>query len=364
MSLKKPKYVTTRRNKDGSLRFYFQVPAHMRPEGWPPSIPLSKNPADMFRQAEEHYNKLKTATVVEVLHTKGGFPWLLQSYHDSPRYKKLGDRTKDLYDNCAEEILAWSKKAGHPHVRKLTRPLAFRFLSLFDDTPTKKRHVYSFLRVLMGHALDLGEIEVNPCLGMRIEVPEAEVHIWTETEVLTIVGACDEIGLEKVGDATLTGFEIGQRQGDILSFRRGVDYIDGLFCFRQSKTKEVMSFPATKRLQERLGGGANGLLIPAAQGSRYRREQFFKEFARAREHAKLPHLVFMHLRHTAIVNLARAGCTHSEIASISGHTEASVAQILRRYLPRDSVVAGNAIAKLENVRLAAQVIESSTVNKT
>jgi hypothetical protein len=46
-----------------------------------------------------------------------------------------------------------------------------------------------------------------------------------------------------------------------------------------------------------------------------------------------------------VVQLARAGCTVPEIASITGHSIASVEQILQRYLPRDSTVARNAQVK-------------------
>ncbi len=324
----------------------------MRPEGWGASIPLSKNPADMFRQAEELNAKLKsTAGSVERMHMKGSLPWLLEKYQHSPRYKALGSRTKELYDSGAEEILKWSKGAGHPHVKAITRPLAFRFLDLFNDTPTKKKNIYSFLRVLMGHACDLGEIEVNPVLKMGVKVPDPVVHIWTDAEAVAMIAAADAMNKPSIGNAICIALEIGQRQGDVLSFEQGKDYKNEKFYFRQRKTKELLVMPAPQMLVKRLAGRADGLLCPAAQGGRYRREQFWKEYDEVRDKAKMPHLKHGHLRHTAIVRLARAGCTHSEIAAISGHTEASVAQILRRYLPRDSVIAENAIKKLERVRL-------------
>ena len=53
------------------------------------------------------------------------------------------------------------------------------------------------------------------------------------------------------------------------------------------------------------------------------------------------------LRRTAVVRLARAGCTIPELAAITGHTLASVHRILESYLPPDKVVATNAIKKLQ-----------------
>jgi hypothetical protein len=54
------------------------------------------------------------------------------------------------------------------------------------------------------------------------------------------------------------------------------------------------------------------------------------------------------LRHSCVVQLARAGCTVPEIASITGHSISSVEQILQKYLPRDSRVAENA-QKIERI---------------
>lgn len=51
------------------------------------------------------------------------------------------------------------------------------------------------------------------------------------------------------------------------------------------------------------------------------------------------------LRHSCVVQLARAGCTVPEIAAITGHTLSSVEKILSHYLPRDSQVARNAQIK-------------------
>jgi integrase len=58
--------------------------------------------------------------------------------------------------------------------------------------------------------------------------------------------------------------------------------------------------------------------------------------------AKGRSLTLRALHHGCVVQLARAGCTIPEIAAITGHSPASVAQILAVYLPRDNQVAWNA----------------------
>ena len=347
-----PKYVQSRRNKSGKHRYYFQVPDHMRPEGFPQTTRLNDDIGEMFRQASDLLVRLRSqrSGVPQVVHARGSIPWLMRHYNHSQRYKDLAPKTKKLYDYCARYVEEWSRKAGHPHVRHLTRPLAFRFLEQFDDKPTKKKKVYVFLRVLLSYACDTGEIETNPALAMRVAEPVAQVHIWTEGEIDALVASADALGLHSVATGVLVAAETGQRQGDVLSLQYGRDYRNGRFLCRQSKTKEMVSFPATEKVKARLTGADVGLIVPTKSGGRYMSRNFFRGFKAARTEAKLDHCKFQTLRHTAIVRLARAGCTHSEVAAISGHTEASVASILGRYLPRDSQVADNAIAKVEAKR--------------
>ena len=62
-------------------------------------------------------------------------------------------------------------------------------------------------------------------------------------------------------------------------------------------------------------------------------------------------LTFHDLRGTAVVMLARAGCTEAEIYAITGHKPSDVRAILTaHYLPRDAEVASNAIAKLNRYK--------------
>jgi integrase len=67
----------------------------------------------------------------------------------------------------------------------------------------------------------------------------------------------------------------------------------------------------------------------------------------ARRHGIAGGLLFMGLRRTAVVHLARAGCSVPEIAAITGHSESRTVSILEVYLRRDSEMAAAAIAKLD-----------------
>jgi integrase len=327
----------------------------MKPKGWPTYARLSDDVGEMFRQAEGLLNRLQAERgtgLPAVVHAKGSIPSVLSGYHQSDRYKALASSTKGLYDYCANFLLEWSKAAGHPHMRYITRPIAFKFLDRFSSQPTKRKKIYVFMRVLFGYACDVGEIENNPVLAMRMKEPEAQVHIWTDHEIDTIVAKADSLDMSFVGTAVLLAAETGQRQGDVLRMKYGNDYKDGMFYFKQNKTRETVSFPATKKLRERIDAAAvpGQSIVKAKKGGRHERQKFNQDFVRVRKEAGLDHCIFMQLRHTAITHLARAGCSHVEIAAISGHTDRSVAAMMRKYLPRDSEVARNAVQKRENAR--------------
>jgi hypothetical protein len=57
------------------------------------------------------------------------------------------------------------------------------------------------------------------------------------------------------------------------------------------------------------------------------------------------HLILRALRHSCVVQLARAGCEIPEIISVTGHSPGSAHSILQVYLPRDSTVARRAQEK-------------------
>lgn len=346
MALDLPKYVTARKRKDKTQRFYFQVPEHMRPDNWPPYVRLADDIGEMFRQAEDLNKRLVAERngAPAGAYLKGSIPWLLAEYHKSPRYRNLAPSTQELYDWCAEFIREWSERAKHPHVKMLTRPTILKFLKQFDDKPTKKKKIAVFLGVMMAVAIDEGCLTHNPALRLNLSEPEPDVHIWTLAEVNAMVTQADALGMSRIGDAILINYEIGQRPADVLSMAAPLHYDAGFFLFRQRKTGEFLKIGASDRLQARLAG-RTGLLIATQQGNRYTRTGFQTVFNTVRAKAGLVHCTFQQLRHTAVVNLARAGCTVPEIASITGHTISSVAAILKRYLPRDAEVAANAIAK-------------------
>lgn len=126
----------------------------------------------------------------------------------------------------------------------------------------------------------------------------------------------------------------------------------GVFLFRQSKTDEPVVVGISQALRELLQPAVDDdqlfLFRKERTGKAYTEHPLSQTFRWVRSAAVKAGgrpLVLRQLRHSCVVQLARAGCTVPEIASITGHSLGSVNTILTTYLPRDSTVARNAQMK-------------------
>lgn len=129
---------------------------------------------------------------------------------------------------------------------------------------------------------------------------------------------------------------------------------DGSFVkLRQRKTGKPVEIPVTEELKISLDQtpcNSPNIVVNEVTGRPYKEDHFRHEFARIRKKAGLEGLWFMDLRRTAVVRLAEAECSIPEMASITGHELDRTTKILETYLPRTSVMASNAITKLEKYK--------------
>lgn len=121
--------------------------------------------------------------------------------------------------------------------------------------------------------------------------------------------------------------------------------------------------PATIKLRQRKTGAdelktaldaaprRSPIMLTNSDGKPWSESGFQGAWGKATMRAGIRGLTFHDLRGTAVVTLARAGCTEVEIYSITGHKPGDVQAILTaHYLPRDAEVAGNSIAKLNRYK--------------
>ncbi|MCR5875110.1 hypothetical protein LRS10_13510 [Phenylobacterium sp. J426] len=357
------KFVTLRPRADGTHRVLFEVPPRLRPSGWSATIPLPiKEPragnladADEVRRIQQDakalYEKLQRERRGIVKEPDRSMKVLVRAWQASDEWKVLKPASVQSYKAYIRNVLALSEAAGHPDPTHLSVVDVKAFLSFFNDKPTTKKHTLKVLRILMNYAIGLGWRTDNPCATVKVKVPTAKALIWEQSDVDAYVAAAKKRGRPSIAVMILMLWEIGQRVTDARSFRAGAEYRDGVFKFAQSKTGAEVEIRVSDALREMLdeqGDGQMFVFRDESTGKAYTAERLVRVFEPIRDDVVAAGgraLKMKWLRHSCVVQLARHDATIPEIASITGHTLASVHNILSHYLPRDTKVAENAQRK-------------------
>jgi len=305
---------------------------------------------------------------------------LIRLYRASDDFLRLRDKTRRAYLQNLQALEDWAGDApaaaiGPARVQALYKAFKTR-------TPAKARALVGMLRILFAFALRtefLPKEGGNAAQAPKLQGAPQSGRLWPLDAVALFVEVADRMGWHSVGSMVLTNHWIGQRQADIIAMQR-TDYRGGRFYLTQAKTGAKVAVPHSPWVEARIEAelarqAARGirslthLFVCETTGQPWKEDHFRHVFAEIRaaaaeiwpafspshdelvDQAPVPllDLQFMHLRHTAVTELAIAGCEVPEIAGVTGHTVASVEQILRRYLVRTARLAAAATGK----RLAA-----------
>lgn len=320
--------------------------------------------------------KIRKAPVSVQIGTLGD---VIRRYRIS-RFYPEHPKTKRGYEQNIKVLEEW---AGDAPVGAITpKRIENLYSGLHAKTPSKANAVIIMLRMLLKHAIREEVIVSHPALeadpGLESAAPSGK--LWPIDAISLFVETADRMGWHSMGTAVVLNHWIGQRQGDILTMKRAA-YRGGVFHVKQGKTDAYVAVPDSpwvlrriaaelKRQDDRLNPNGDyrrvvttpevPLLICETTDVPWKEDHFRHVFAEIRQKAAaewrtffiddgstidMRDLQFMHLRHTAVTELAIAGCTTLQIAGITGHTPKSVEQILTRYLVRTSDLAASATAK-------------------
>lgn len=360
------RYVTLRPRKDGTVRVLMEVPPRLRPSGWSAAIPLPIEGArtgdlsdlgeiDRIRtDAKRLYDRLlqaRAGTTTPETH-RHDLPTLNRAWQQSQHFKAKKPRTQQGYAYHAGLIEDWSASTGHKPVSGLGRDAIEKYLALYDDRPTTRRHLKIVLKMLLDHAVAMGWRSDNPAERIKVAAPKTTIKPWEREDAMAGAWACIMADQAPLAALILTEWEIGQRLTDTRLFRRGAEYqpADGAFRFWQEKTQSYVTIHVSEALRGLLDSIQDPdslyLFVDRRTGQPFAEQRLGHVWQAIREDAGFdPRLQIRTLRHSCVIQLARAGCTVPEIASITGHSPYSVEQILSKYLPRDSEVAWNAQVK-------------------
>ena len=362
---KLPQYCVVKPRK-GYEVIYFQVPKHLRPEGWKPAHTVGRTDKDslaaIIRRASELYAELvqarKNADLnIAVSAPKGSLAEVCSLYRQSEHWNVLSTATRGGYLHCLKVIEDWSKQSGHAHMSKIKAPAIVAFLAMWKDKPRSRKAFKVMLSILFEQAIEHGYVGTN--IMREIRLPKntkaaRALEIWEQKDVNAFVEKADELGQWNAGTAVIIAFESGQRMTDITKMQEPRDYKDGKFLFSTSKTGKTIRIPATAALQKRLAARPDTqllLTVNDATGKMWTKDALSHKFREIADLAGLKTHVFRQIRNSAAIHSDRAGLDDAEFEAIFGWPKENVRRMLTDYYgDRDQVVADRAVAKLEEYR--------------
>ena len=209
--------------------------------------------------------------------------------------------------------------------------------------------LYNVLEQARYHGLIQGD---NPASKLRLSHSAKRRRICSADERRAFLAAARH---HKHGWAIRLYFHLcyftGQRPGDIVQMRWD-RYNGDTVELVQQKTGKLLAVPCHRHLRWILAAAkreTNSVFIVSKHdGAQWDRGQL-SELAmhKVMPEAGIEDLQVRDLRRTAVVALAEADCTESQIASVTGHEIEESRQILETYLPRNLNIARAAILKWE-----------------
>jgi integrase len=249
---------------------------------------------------------------------------LIDSYIKSPRYKNLGAKTAQGYD---EVLVYLKKKYGTVKSTDWQRKDVIRLRDLNGERNHFANYCVTIIRILFEHAIDLGWQEHNPAKGVgKVASNNPPREPWPIQKLMEYrqVANPRELLLFELLLAT------GQRIQDVLDFRwtdiRPIDGTVGISLV-QNKTKKPLWIPLnenvvtmlqeTKRVNEHILTSRYGHGKWSKRGAQQAVASIRKQIGAEKWDVHC-------LRYTAACDLALAGMDDETIGAVTGQCTATV----------------------------------------
>lgn len=334
------RYVTVRKNRDGTLRYYWIRRGQPRVR-----LPDDEN-ARLKRVAE--LNETADQGDRGNLYARGSIAWAVDHYRRSEAFTKRSASTRRSYGRWMAVL---EDKHGSKPVSALNRGAVKQIVASIK-TPGGKRHMAAVLARIVEIARDHEYLTHNTADRLRIPAPNKRNVIWLPEHEDAFREACEgDHHRDAMRLALALLLYTGQRPGDVL--RMTWAHYDGqTIRVVQQKTGarvEVACHRDLKVMLDEAKKAARGLTIIATpKGQPWRRGYFTERFGKIKARAGLAGHRAADCRRTAVMRLYEAGADEEEIASITGHSIANAKNILNDwYFTRTAALAASGIAKLE-----------------
>jgi len=168
---------------------------------------------------------------------------LITTYRKHPDFLNLAPSTRKGYENEMRQLEEW---AGARAVTAITREHFDALMKALRDAgkPGAANHLAVMLRTLLnfGKRLTPPWVTVNIADDPGLTEGEKTGRPFPKAALAMFVEVADESGHGTVGTAIVLDSLIGQRPGDVISFRRD-HYRNGTLIFDQRKTGKAMRLP-------------------------------------------------------------------------------------------------------------------------
>lgn len=361
-------YVAVRKRMDGRIRLRFEVPARQRPDGFPATTPIlvrgkdalvlenltSGDRDEIYQQAAELFAELarQRAGIVPELAKSFDQSWssLIKLRVASSKWRRLASSTRANYGRAHVWILR--RLEGDPSLLP-SNIVESKIDAVLDEIEKVgvRYNTYTELRSLLKKAVAENWRPAHLNASISVELQRAEIYIWSDQDVACMVTAALQCGHPGMARLILIQREIGQRLTSVRNFRYGTHYRDGWFFHKCRKTKREVRLevrPIVREFLDRDFAEGDFMFLNKRNGRPYTQKGAavaFKKIVQSVPGYSDSPILLRHLRHTVVVELAKAGCTLPEIGSVTGHAMTSLHNVIEHYLPRHSVMASNATAK-------------------
>lgn len=270
----------------------------------------------------------------------GKFRALVTLYKEGP-FQKLAPSTQRIWGHWLDRIASYF---GTLSIAQFDRPESIRpiirnWRNQWSDKPRTADYGMQVLSAVLSHAVDpLGKLTGNPCIGIkRLYASNRSDIIWTEADIARVKQACTAEMAHAIDLAAASGL----RLGDLLRLswsHVGTDAI--VIRTGKSKGKCEAIIPLYDDLRDVLARipKRSTRVLTNSRGRPWLTSSFSTLFIRAKQAADMADadLHFHDLRGTAATRLYLARLDERTIAEIMGWQEASVSNIIRKYVDRSA----------------------------
>jgi integrase/recombinase XerD len=284
-------------------------------------------------------------------HAKSGsFSRLCLAYYASADWRRLDPKTRAWRRDHLDRICVLH---GDKPFALLNGAFVRKLRNALSEKPNRANKTLAALKALFVWAVEAGEAEVDPTLGVkRVKHESSGYHTWTAEEVKQYE-ATHPIGTKARLAMALLLHTAGRREDAV---RLGPQHTrNGRVRFTQAKNEHrkpvVVDLPLSQELADIITAAPTGHLafLVTEYGKPFSPQGFGVKMRKWCDEAGLPHCSMHGLRKAAASRLAESGATVEEIMAVTGHRSSQQVQVYTRAANR-VIMADNAMAKLKRER--------------